>query len=114
MCGVLIFKNGHEVSSRVGDMSRTFNHLFDMINMPTQISHTCLRAGKHFLVKEEQGTPFSTTKIPLKWIPHSNNVKHVNGITPGNRQEEGERIRPKSIGMRDISNIPLSNQYYSF
>ena len=51
MCGALIFRNGHEVSSRVGDMSRTFNHLFVVINMPTQISHTCLRAGKIFLVK---------------------------------------------------------------
>ena len=40
--GVFIFKNGHEVSSRVWGMSRTFNHLFDVINMPTQISHTCL------------------------------------------------------------------------
>ena len=37
LCGVLIFKNGHEVSSRVGEKSRTFNHLFDVINMPTQI-----------------------------------------------------------------------------
>ena len=36
VCGVLIFKNGHEVYSHVGDMSRTFNHLFDVINMPTQ------------------------------------------------------------------------------
>ena len=63
-CGVLIFKNGHEVSSRVGDMSRTFNHLFHVINMPRQISHTCLGAGKIFLVKEEQGIPFFTTKIP--------------------------------------------------
>ena len=63
VCGVLIFKNGHEVSSRVGDMSRTFKHLFDVINMPTHISHTCLRAGTHFLVKGEQEIPFSTTKI---------------------------------------------------
>ena len=84
VCGVLIFKNGHEVSSRVGDMSRTFIHLFDAINMPAQISHTCLRAGKNVLVKEEQGIPFSTTKIPLMWIPHSNNVKHADVITPGN------------------------------
>ena len=53
VCGALIFRNGHEVSSRVGDMSRTFNHLFVVINMPTQSSHTCLRAGKIFLVKEE-------------------------------------------------------------
>ena len=85
VCGVLICKNGHEVSSRVGDMSRTFNHLFDVINMPTQISHACLRAGKDFLVKEEQGIPFSTTKIPLMWTPRSNNMKHANVITPGNR-----------------------------
>ena len=51
MCGVLIFQNDHEVYSRVGDMSRTFYHLFDVINMPTQISHTCLRVGKKFLGK---------------------------------------------------------------
>ena len=65
MCDALKFRNGHEVFSRVGDMARTFNHLFVVINMPTQIFHTCLRAGKIFLVKEEQGIPFSTTKIPL-------------------------------------------------
>ena len=40
VCDVLIFKNGREVSSRVADMSRTFNHLFDVINRPTQLSHT--------------------------------------------------------------------------
>ena len=85
MCGALIFRNGHEVYSRVGDMSRTFNHLFVVINMPTQISHTCFQAGKIFLVKEEQGIPFSTTKVSLMWIPHSNNVKYANGIKPGNR-----------------------------
>ena len=85
MCAVLIFKIGHEVSSRVGDMSRTFNHLDDVINMPTQISHTCLGAGKIFFVKEEQGIPFSTTKISQMWTTHSNNVKHDNVITPENR-----------------------------
>ena len=77
--------NGHEVSSRVGDMSRTFKHLFVVINMPTQTSHTCFQAGKIFLVKEEQGIHFSTTKIPLMWAPHSYNVKHANVIKPGNR-----------------------------
>ena len=71
VCVALIFRSGHEVSSRAVDMSRTFNHLFVVINMPTQISHTCLRAGKTFLVKEEQWIPFSTTKIPLMWTPHS-------------------------------------------
>ena len=85
VCDVLILKNGHEVSSRVGDMSRTFNHLFDVVNMQTQISHTCLSAEKDFLVKEEQGIPFSTTKIPLTWTPPSKNVKHANVIKPGNR-----------------------------
>ena len=85
VCGVLIFRNGHEVSSRVGDMSITVNHLLGVINLPTQISHICLRAGKVFLVKEEQGIPFSTTKIPLMWTPHSNNAKHANVIKPGNR-----------------------------
>ena len=85
MCGALICRNGHEVSSRVGDMSRTFNHIFVVINMPAQISHPCLQAGKIFLVKEEQGIPFSTMKIPLMWTPHYNNVKHANVIKPGNR-----------------------------
>ena len=89
---MLILENGHEVSSRVGDMSRTFNHLFDVINMPTRISHTCLRRGKNDLVKDEQGIPFSTTKIPLMWTPHSNNVKHANIITPGKRLEEGKEF----------------------
>ena len=54
LCCALIFRSGHEVSLRVGDMSRTFKHLFVVINMPTQISRTCLRAGKIFLIKEEQ------------------------------------------------------------
>ena len=85
MCGALIFRNGHEVYSRVGDMSITFIHLFVVINMPTQISHICFRAGNIFLINEEQGIPFSTTKIPLTWTPHSNNVKHANVIKPGNR-----------------------------
>ena len=85
VCGALIFRNGHEVSSRVGDMSRIFKHLFVVINMSIQISHTCFRARKIFLVKEEQVIPFSSTKIPLMWTPHSNNVKHANVIKPGNR-----------------------------
>ena len=34
----VMFRNGHEVSSRVGDMSRTFKHLFAVIN----IQHTFL------------------------------------------------------------------------
>ena len=93
MCGALIFRNSREVYSRVGDMSRTFKHLFVVINMPTQISHTCLRTGDIFLVKEEQGIPFSTTKIPLTWTPHSNNAKHANVIEPRNREEEGKRTR---------------------
>ena len=58
VCGVLIFKNDHEVSLRVGDMSRTFYHLFDMIYIPRQISHTCLGAGNIFLVKEKHGYLF--------------------------------------------------------
>ena len=36
------------------------------------------------MIKVEQGTPFPTTKIPLMWIPHFNNVNHPNVITPGN------------------------------
>ena len=59
--------------------------------MQTQICHTCLRTVKIYLVKEEHGIPFSSTKILLIW-------------TKGRR---------KSIGMWDISNIPVSNQYNS-
>ena len=51
MCGVLIFKNGHEAFPRVGDMSRTLNHLFDVINMQHKLNLSCLGAGKIFLVK---------------------------------------------------------------
>ena len=65
--------------------------------MPTQISHTCLRAGKNVLIKEEQGIPFSTTKIPLA-------MWEKNSMSKG---------RLKSIGVWDTSNIPVSNQYYS-
>ena len=81
MLRVRCVKNGHEVSSRVGD----FYHLFDVINMPTQISYSCLRAGNIFLVKEAQVIPFSITKIPLMWTPRSNNAKHANVITQGYR-----------------------------
>ena len=93
-CGVLIFKNGHELSSRLGCMSRTFNHL-DVINMSSQISHICLRAGKHFLVKEEQGIPFTTMKIPLMWTPHSNNVKHANVINEETDKRRGQEFDVK-------------------
>ena len=41
VCDMLIFLNGQEI----------FNHPFDVINMPTQISYTCLRAGKKCIVK---------------------------------------------------------------
>ena len=100
VCGALIFRNGHEVYSRVGDMSRTFNHLFAVINMPTQISHTCFRAGNVFLVKEEQGISFSTTKIPLMWTPHFKNVKHA---TLSN-QETGKR-RGKVLDVKGSTKV---------
>ena len=113
-------RNIQVLASRVGDMSRTFNRLFVVINMLTQISHTCLRARKIFLLKEEQGIPFSTTKIPLMWTPHYNNVKHAIKRYQTRKQVRGgeknsmAKGRPKSIGMWDISNIRVSNQYYSF
>ena len=54
MCVALIFRNGHEVSSRVGDMSRTFNHLFVVINMPTQISHIHVyEQGKRYQTRKQ-------------------------------------------------------------
>ena len=64
---------------------------FDVINMSTQISHTCLRAGKTFLVKEEQGIPLSTTKIPMMRIPLSNNVKHVQRYHTREQVRGGEK-----------------------
>ena len=83
-------------------MSKTFNHLFDAINMPTQIYHTCLGAGKNVLVKEEQGIPFF----------HHEDTVDVD--TSFQQCETRQRIRPKSKGMWEISNIPVSNQYYCF
>ena len=81
-----MFTNGHEIYSRVGDMSRTVNHLFVVINMPTQISHTCLRAGDIYLV-EEQGIPFPHHEdtVDVDTPNDTNNVKHANVIKPGNR-----------------------------
>ena len=117
MCGALIFRNGHEVYSRVGDMSRTFKHLFVVINMPTQISRTCFRAGKIFLIKEEQGVPFSTTKIPLVWTfqqCETHQRYQTRKQVRGGEKNSMSKGRPKSIGMWDISNMRVSNQYYSF
>ena len=107
MCGALIFRNGHEVSSRVGDMSRTFNHLFVVINMPTQISHTFLRAGKIFLVKRgardnffnhEDTVDADTSFQQYETRQPYQTRKQVRGVK--NSMSKG---RPKSIGMWDIS-----------
>ena len=87
VCGVLIFKNGHEVSSRVGDMSRTFNHLFDVTNTPTQISHTCLRAGKHFLLRGARDTFFH----------HEDTVDVDTSFQQCEHQETGKRNEKNSI-----------------
>ena len=53
--------------------------------------------------------PFSTMKKP-----HSNNVKHARKQGRGAEKNSMSKGRPKSTGMWDISNIPVSNQYYSF
>ena len=111
VCGVLIFRNGHEVYSRVGDMSRTFNHLFVVINMPTQISHTCLRAGKIFLVKEEKGIPFSTTKICGHLIPTMWN-------TPTLSNQETDKRKGKELDVKGSTkiyrNVGHNKQYTCF
>ena len=108
MCGALIFRNGHEVSSRVGDMSRTFNYLFVVLNMPTQISHTCLRAGKIFLIKRgardtffhhEDTVDVDTSFQQCETHQRYQTRKQVRGGV-NNSMSKG---RPKSIGMWDIS-----------
>ena len=119
MCGALIFRNGHEVYSRVGDMTRTFKHLFIVINMPTQISHTCFRAGKIFLVKEEQGIPFfhheDTVDVDTSFQQCETRQSYqTRKQVRGGEKNSMSKGRPKSIGMWDISNILVSNQYYSF
>ena len=86
-CAVLILKNRHEVFSRVGDMSRTLNHLFDVINMSTQID--AFDVDISFKQCE-------TCRVR------------------GGEKNSMSKDQPKSIGMWDISNIPFSNQYYSF
>ena len=84
VCGALIFRNGHEVSSRVGDMPRTFNHLFVVIN-------TCQH--KFLIHVYEQGN-FLGNRGARDTFHHEDtvdvdtsfhNVKHANVIKPGNR-----------------------------
>ena len=108
MCGALIFRNGHDVSSRVGDMSRTFNHLFVVINMPTQISHTCLRAGKIFLVKRGARDTFfhheDTVDVDTSFQQCETHQRYqTRKQVRGGVKNSMSKGRPKSIGMWDIS-----------
>ena len=121
MCVVVyIFKKGQKVSLHIGDMSRTFNQVFELINIPKQMCHTCLRTVKNYLAKEKQGINFNTTNKPLLWTPHSNNnCETCQRYDTRKKGRQGKKTsmskgRPKSIGMWDISNIPISNQCYSF
>ena len=110
MLRVRCVKNG----PRVGD----FYHLFDMINMPTQISYSCLRAGNIFLVKEEQVIPFYHEDIvdaDTSFKQYETRKRYyTREQVRGGGNNSMSNGRPKSIGMWDISNIPVSNQYYSF
>ena len=108
MCDALIFRNVHEVSSRVGDMSRTFNHLFVVINMPTQISHTCLRAGKIFLVKRGARDTFfhheDTLDVDTSFQQCETHQRYqTRKQVRGGVKNSMSKGRPKSIGMWDIS-----------
>ena len=96
MCGALIFRNGH------GDMSRTFNHLFVVINMPTQISHTCLlgkRGAKDTFFHHEDTVDVDTSFQQCETHQRYQTRKQVRrGVK--NSMSKG---RPKSIVMWDIS-----------
>ena len=69
------------------------------------------------MVKEEQGIPFSTTKIPLMWTPHSNNTKHANvGQTRKHGKRRGKELDAKgstkvygNVGHKQIYIILFNN-----
>ena len=63
MCGVYIFINGHEVYSRVGDMSGTLNHLFDVINM--QHKFVMFRSREIFFGKRGARDTFSHHEVTV-------------------------------------------------
>ena len=98
MCGALIFRNGHEVSSRVGDMSRTFNHLFVVINMLTQFSYTCLRAGKRYIFHHEDTVDVDTSFQQCETHQRYQTRKQVRG----GEKNSMSKGRPKSKGMWGI------------
>ena len=119
MCGALIFRNGHDVYSRVGDMSRTFKHLFVVINMPTQISHTCFQARHIFLVNRGARDNFfhheDTVDLDTSFQQCETRQRYqTRKQVRGGEKNSMSKGQPKSIGMWDISNIRVSNQYYSY
>ena len=89
-----------------GTFQDMFNHLFDVINMPTQISHTCLRAGNNFLVKEEKGIPFfhyeDTVDVNTSFQQCETRQRyHTRKQVRGEKNNSMSKGRPKSIGMWD-------------
>ena len=103
----------------VRDMSRTFNHLFVVINMPTQICHTCLRSGKLILGKRGARDTFfhheDTVDVDTSFQQcKTRQCYETRKQVRGGGKNSMSKGRPKSIGMWDISNIRVTNQYYSF
>ena len=119
MCGALIFRNGHEVYSRVGDMSRTFKHLFVVINMPTQIPSYMFTSRETFLGKRGARDTFfhheDTVNVDTSFQHYETRQRYQTRKQVGGGEKNSmSKGRPKFIGMWDISNIRVSNQYYSF
>ena len=50
------------------------------------------------------------TKIPLMWIPHSNNVKYANVITPGNRSKVLFQINIFLFNTLNLTTLASINQ----
>ena len=119
MCGALIFRNGHEVYSRVGDMSRTFNHLFvchdkhantNFSYMFTSRENFFGKRGARDTLFHHKGTVDVDTSLQQCETRQRNQTrKQVRG-----ENNSISKDRPKSIGMWGISNMRVSNQYYSF
>ena len=98
VCGVLICRNGHEVYSRVGDMSRTFNHLFVVINIRKEKK----KYYKNLDLKNNtDNKQFWKTMKPLFTDNHNNNRK----IT----LIDGEKIISNETEVAEIMNDFFSN-----
>ena len=88
------------------------------INMPTQICHTSKNSEK-FLGKRGAWDTFFHHEDTVDMDTHSNNDWNMPKLSRREIEKTREKSsmsqgRSKSIGMWDISNIPVPNHYYSF